>query len=105
MWSIVLISQAPSVEIANKLPGADEHISVFLPCAPNPTTGFFFYVRKSEDHRNRHERRRRRDADHVRGVVQPGSDPQKKIAALAATAQAARVANAATLKPAPVKVE
>jgi uncharacterized membrane protein len=45
MWSIVLISQPPSVEIANKLPGADEHISVFLPCAPNPTTGFFFYVR------------------------------------------------------------
>ena len=48
MWSIVLISQAPSVEIANRLPGQDEHISVFLPCAPNPTTGFFFYVPKSK---------------------------------------------------------
>ena len=23
--------------------GQEEHISVFLPCAPNPTTGFFFY--------------------------------------------------------------
>src|ERR1700732_1574367 len=30
MWSIVLISQAPSVEVANNLPGEDEHISVFL---------------------------------------------------------------------------
>ena len=48
MWSIVLISQAPSVEIANALPGEEEHISVFLPCAPNPTTGFFFYVPKSK---------------------------------------------------------
>ena len=48
MWSIVLISQAPSVEIANSLPGQEEHISVFLPCAPNPTTGFFFYVPKSK---------------------------------------------------------
>src|SRR5437773_4721390 len=38
MWSIVLISQAPSAEIANKLASQEEHISVFLPCAPNPTT-------------------------------------------------------------------
>ena len=65
MWSIVLISQAPSVDIANKLPGEEEHISVFLPCAPNPTTGFFFYVPEEQDHRSRHEHRRRRDADHV----------------------------------------
>ncbi len=48
MWSIVLISQSPSVEITNSLPGQEEHISVFLPCAPNPTTGFFFYVPKSK---------------------------------------------------------
>ncbi len=65
MWSIVLISQAPSVEIANKLPGADEHISVFLPCAPNPTTGFFFYVKQERDHRDRDECGRRCNADHV----------------------------------------
>ena len=67
MWSIVLISQAPSVEIANKLPGVEEHISVFLPCAPNPTTGFFFYVPEEQDHRGRDERRGRRHPDHVRG--------------------------------------
>src|SRR3979411_712015 len=46
MWSIVLISQSPSVEIAASLHREDEHLSVFLPCAPNPTTGFFFYVAK-----------------------------------------------------------
>ena len=66
MWSIVLISQSPSVNIASQLPGQEEHISVFLPCAPNPTTGFFFYVPEEQDHRSRHEHRRRRDADHVR---------------------------------------
>ena len=40
------------------------------------------------------------------GVVQPGSDPQKRNAALAGMANAARVANsAAALQPAPAKVE
>jgi len=43
MWSIVLISQAPSTEVANSLRAGGPHL-VFLPCAPNPTTGFFFYV-------------------------------------------------------------
>ena len=105
MWSIVLISQAPSVEIAVSLPGQDEHISVFLPCAPNPTTGFFFYVPKS---RLIEVEMSAEDAATLImscGVVQPGSDPQKKLAALAETANAARVANAATLKPVPAKVD
>jgi uncharacterized membrane protein len=39
------------------------------------------------------------------GVVQPGSDAQKKIAALAGMANAARVANETSLQPVPVKVE
>src|SRR4030081_3357308 len=105
VWSIVLISQAPSVEIANKLRAADEHISVFLPCAPNPTTGFFFYVRKSEIIEIDMSAEDAATLIMSAGVVQPGSDPQKKIAALAATANAARVANAAALQPVAVKVE
>lgn len=48
LWSIVFLSAPPSGDIAAKLPGMGEYISVFLPCAPNPTTGFFFYVRRSE---------------------------------------------------------
>ena len=39
------------------------------------------------------------------GVVQPGSDPQKRMAALAGMANAARIANGASLQPAPAKVE
>jgi len=39
------------------------------------------------------------------GVVQPGSDPQKKIAALAEVANAARVAHESSLQPVPAKVD
>src|SRR6201985_2346320 len=105
MWSIVLISQPPSVEVAVSLPGQEEHISVFLPCAPNPTTGFFFYVPKS---RLIEVDMSAEDAATLImscGVVQPGSDAQKKVAALAGMANAARIANAAALQPEPVKVE
>jgi uncharacterized membrane protein len=27
-----------------QLPDAGEYMGVFLPCTPNPTTGFFFYL-------------------------------------------------------------
>jgi uncharacterized membrane protein len=105
MWSIVLISQSPSVEIANSLPGQEEHISVFLPCAPNPTTGFFFYVPKSKIIEIEMSAEDAATLIMSAGVVQPGSDPQKKIAALAGMANAARVANTSQLQPAPAKVE
>jgi uncharacterized membrane protein len=105
MWSIVLISQAPSVEVANSLPGQEEHISVFLPCAPNPTTGFFFYVPKSKIIEVEMSAEDAATLIMSCGVVQPGSDPQKKIAALAGMANAARVANTAALKPMPAKVD
>ena len=95
MWSIVLISQSPSVEIANSLPGQEEHISVFLPCAPNPTTGFFFYVPKSKIIEIDMSAEDAATLIMSAGVVQPGSDPQKQIAALAEMANAARVANTA----------
>src|SRR6188768_2752965 len=106
MWSIVLISQSPSVNIASQLPGQEEHISVFLPCAPNPTTGFFFYVPKSKIIEVEMTTEDAATLIMSAGVVQPGSDGQKKIAALAEMANAARVANtAAALQPVKVKVE
>ena len=105
MWSIVLISQSPSVEIAASLPGQEEHISVFLPCAPNPTTGFFFYVPKSKIIEVEMSAEDAATLIMSAGVVQPGSDPQKRAAALAGMANAARIANAAALKPAPAKVD
>ena len=43
MWSLVFLTQSPTNEISSHLP-AIEHVSAFMPCTPNPTTGFFFYV-------------------------------------------------------------
>src|SRR3954463_8524726 len=105
MWSIVLISQLPSVEIAASPPGEEEHGSSFLPCSTNPTTGFFCYVPKS---RLIEVDMSAEDAATLImscGVVQPGSDAQKKVVALAGLANAARVANAAALQPVPAKAD
>jgi uncharacterized membrane protein len=89
MWSLVFLTQSPNAEISDRLP-AVEHVSAFMPCTPNPTTGFFFYV----------PRRDVIDLDITveqamtlimsAGIVQPGGEPQDKLAALAATARAAQ---------------
>jgi uncharacterized membrane protein len=109
MWSVVLISQAPNAELAASLPGQEEHISVFLPCAPNPTTGFFFYVPKSKIIEIEMSTEDAATLIMSCGVVQPGSDAQKRAAALAGMANAARIANANSTPlqpaPAPVKVD
>src|SRR5579864_9621081 len=103
MWSIVLISQPPSADVANSLPD-EEHISVFLPCSPNPTTGFFFYVPRSKIVEVEMTAEEAATLIMSAGVVQPGADQQKKLAALAGVANAARIANGATpLQPAPAK--
>ncbi|MGO9361441.1 MAG: DUF502 domain-containing protein [Xanthobacteraceae bacterium] len=93
MWSIVLISQTPGGSIAEKLPGQQEYISVFLPCAPNPTTGFFFYVLKASVIEVDMSAEDAATLIMSAGVVQPGGDPAKKVAALAELATAARAAN------------
>ena len=104
MWSIVLISQPPSADVSSHLPGTEEHVSVFLPCSPNPTTGFFFYVPKSKIVEVEMSAEDAATLIMSAGVVQPGTDQQKKMAALAGMANAARVANAAR-QPAPAKVD
>lgn len=105
MWSIVLISQSPSVDVARSLPSEEEHISVFLPCAPNPTTGFFFYVPRSKIVEVDMSAEDAATLIMSCGVVQPGSDPQKKVAALAGMANAARVDSASAIQPQPAKVD
>ena len=47
-WSIVFVSSAPGEVVASALPGQKPMISVFMPCTPNPTTGFFFYIPADE---------------------------------------------------------
>ena len=43
-WSIVFIAAAAGPEVQDRLPDAGDYVGVFLPCTPNPTTGFFFYL-------------------------------------------------------------
>ncbi|MDR3422255.1 MAG: DUF502 domain-containing protein [Xanthobacteraceae bacterium] len=101
MWSLVFLTQPPTAAIAKHLPQT-EHVSAFLPCTPNPTTGFFFYV----------PRRDVIDLDITveqamsllisAGIIQPGGeDPQGRLAALAQTARAAQAAR--KIAPSPAK--
>ncbi|HLH12126.1 MAG TPA: DUF502 domain-containing protein [Methylovirgula sp.] len=44
-WTLVFISVTPADAVAAKLPPVGEpYVSVFLPCTPNPTTGFYFFM-------------------------------------------------------------
>ena len=89
MWSLVFLSQAPSIDLASKLPQG-EHVSVFMPCTPNPTTGFFFYVKRKDLIELDITVENAMTLLISAGMVQPDTEAQKKLASLAATARAAR---------------
>jgi uncharacterized membrane protein len=98
MWSLVFLTQSPTEEISTHLPAA-EHVSAFMPCTPNPTTGFFFYVPKRDVIDLDITVEQAMTVIMSAGIVQPGSDPQDKLAALAETARAAQLVR----KAAPAK--
>jgi uncharacterized membrane protein len=89
MWSLVFLSQPPSVDLTKKLPPG-EHVSAFMPCTPNPTTGFFFYVKRKDLIELDITVENAMTLLISAGMVQPDADAQKKLATLAATAKAAR---------------
>jgi uncharacterized membrane protein len=91
MWSLVFLSQPPSGDLVSKLPQG-EHVSAFLPCTPNPTTGFFFYVPRKDLVELDISVESAMTLIMSAGMVQPDGDAQKKLAALAATAKAAQAA-------------
>ncbi|WP_374511404.1 DUF502 domain-containing protein [Niveibacterium sp.] len=43
-WTIAFLTGAPGREVAAHLPG--EHVSVYVPTTPNPTSGFFLMMHK-----------------------------------------------------------
>jgi uncharacterized membrane protein len=45
-WSLAFQTGVPSEEVAELLDG--EYVSVFIPTAPSPVNGFFFFVKKSD---------------------------------------------------------
>jgi uncharacterized membrane protein len=89
MWSLVFLSQAPGSDIAAHLPGSD-NVSAFMPCTPNPTTGFFFYVPRKDIIELDISVEAAMTVIMSAGMVQPGGNGQNKLEALAQTAQAAR---------------
>jgi uncharacterized membrane protein len=110
MWSIVFLSNPPSPGVAGRLPETD-HISAFLPCTPNPTTGFFFYVPRRDVVELDITVEAAMSLVMSAGMVQPsgGADQQSKLAALANAARTSRAvqtsptASAAVRPTEPVK--
>ena len=96
MWSLVFLTQSPTNEISSRLP-AIEHVSAFMPCTPNPTTGFFFYVPRSDVIDLDITVEQAMTLLMSAGIVQPGSEAQTqgKLAALAETARTAQAARQA----------
>jgi uncharacterized membrane protein len=91
MWSLVFISQPPTMEISERLPvRSGDYVSVFLACTPNPTTGFFFYVQRKDLIEIDITVENAMTLLISAGMVQP-EENQKKLAAMAATARVAQV--------------
>src|SRR5262249_38150567 len=95
MWSLVFLSTPPGADVTSRLPTEEEHVSVFMPCTPNPTTGFFFYVRRAEVIELEISVEEAAKLIMTAGMIQPGGDSQKNLAALAETARTAQIARAA----------
>ena len=45
-WTIAFVTGKPGGEVAEHLPG--EHVSVYVPTTPNPTSGFFLMMPRAE---------------------------------------------------------
>lgn len=45
-WTIAFVTGQPSGEVAQHLPG--EHLSLYVPTTPNPTSGFFLMVSREQ---------------------------------------------------------
>ncbi len=79
MWSIVFISQEAAPEIAGRLPDGDDQIGVFLPCTPNPTTGFFFYLPRKDVVELAISVEDGAKLIMSAGLIQPGDTPQRSL--------------------------
>ena len=87
MKSLVFLSQSPSPEMAQHMPEPD-YVGAFMPCTPNPTTGFFFYVRRKDVVEIDISVEEAMTLIMSAGMAQPGSDDaQKKLSTAMETAR------------------
>lgn len=47
-WTIAFLTGTPAAEVAEHLPG--EHVSVYVPTTPNPTSGYFLMLPRARVH-------------------------------------------------------
>ena len=47
-WTIAFLTGSPAAEVASRL--AEEHVSVYVPTTPNPTSGYFLMLPRSRVH-------------------------------------------------------
>jgi uncharacterized membrane protein len=99
MWSLVFLSQPPGSDIATRLPSQEEHVSAFMPCTPNPTTGFFFYLPRRDIIELDISVEAAAKLIMSAGLIQPEGDQQKKLSAFGEAAKAAKAARAARATP------
>ncbi|MBX6424673.1 MAG: DUF502 domain-containing protein [Variibacter sp.] len=98
MWSLVFLSTPPSAEVSAVLP-PEEHVSVFMPCTPNPTTGFFFYLPRRSVIELDIPVEAAAKLIMSAGLIQPGSgDSQRALSVLVEQARAARSRSQAPAK-------
>ncbi|CAH1672585.1 putative membrane protein [Hyphomicrobiales bacterium] len=87
MWSIVFLSAPPSEEMASHMPEAGDYVSAFMPCTPNPTTGFFFFVPRKDLIEVSISVEDAAKLIMSAGMIQPVANAQAKLAQLAETAR------------------
>jgi uncharacterized membrane protein len=90
MWSLIFLSQPPGSDIAARLPGGGEYVSAFLPCTPNPTTGFFIYIPRKDIIELDISVETAMTLLISAGTAQPNSEAQKKLAAITEAARTGR---------------
>ncbi|TXM90073.1 DUF502 domain-containing protein [Methylobacterium sp. WL116] len=97
-WSVVFLSAPAAPDVQAALPGSkgeagedgrSDYVGVFLPCAPNPTTGFFFYLPRTDIIEVGMSVDDAAKLVMSAGVIQP-DDPQARLQAMAATLRTAQ---------------
>jgi len=47
-WTIAFVTGTPAAELAHLLGQGEEHVSIYVPTTPNPTSGFFLMVPRAQ---------------------------------------------------------
>src|SRR6478609_10545849 len=102
MWSVVFVASPPSTDMAAYLPGS-EYVSCFLPCTPNPTTGFFFYAPRAKVIELDISVEQAMTLIMSAGMAQPNGDGHKKLTTLIENGRPSRMPSPAVPPTAAVR--